>query len=124
MPAKLMLIGALASAILVAPPVNAAPPDPAQNNSVEVVGCLDGSVLTENSLNYESKGRQSGNSAVRWRLSASKRVMAQIRELADRELRVVGTTDTRQRGTRVLDRQVGKKGRVYVGARSRTPDRA
>jgi hypothetical protein len=125
MSARFLIAAATAFALAVVLPLSAQKPvvSTVEVSTVEVVGCLDGSVLTETTLNHVPKGRETTNVAQRWRLSASKEVMRQLREQATHELRVIGTTDSKQRSRRVLERPVGKRGTAYVGARSKQRDR-
>jgi hypothetical protein len=108
---------------------SAAPATPRQRDinvrdiAVEVIGCVDGSILTETDqvdtsrpvFSGPDRPPEAGRFTGRWKLAASKEMARQMREYAHRELRVVGTTKSNARVKVVKERPVGKRGRVYVG---------
>jgi hypothetical protein len=90
---------------------------------IEVVGCVDGSILTETDqvdtsrpvLNGPDRPPEAGRFTGRWKLAASKEMARQMREYAHREMRVVGTTKSNAHVKVVKERPIGKRARVYVG---------
>src|SRR5882672_4223560 len=118
-----MCLGVTASIALCAQQP-AAPATPRQRDvGVEVIGCIDGSILTETDqvdtsrpvFSGPDRPPEAGRFTGRWKLAASKEMARQMREYAHRELRVVGTTKSNARVKVVKERPVGKRGRVYVG---------
>jgi hypothetical protein len=81
---------------------------------VEVTGCVRGSTLTETNLRVG--GASDEQPSRRWRLRTSKALRNQLKELAGKELTVVGATKSAESMT-TAGKRIGKMN-IYIGGDS------
>lgn len=84
--------------------------------SMEVTGCVRGSMLTETNVRVE--GANEPGPARRWRLRGAKALMRQIKEHEGKELEITGTTKSRDAVT--PGKRIGRTNIFIGGDSSRT----